>query len=782
MSNDNINTNLPTEQQVLEWMRVRSRTYDWDALIFYDRFKTNRILLKEYIDRYSREESFFDPVEGRMEIIEGRHWEYLYNTLLDAPRLSFEKSTIASSRATLTLQVLGGTHLTVEQPANQAKIVTRIESYDPLQAPKVTAGLLLNDSDGHVGAGDVVKIDLSKGVDIKLTFGSTPIVQEDGGRFFQSIFNGWDPEKKIFVLNKLQRISDADFMQPDRFRFRVMPAPGADNRNSASFGDGAVMVMVAAVGSEVGSQPDPDADWVYPIPQDRSLTMLLGNAFMMRQLFAKGIRKVANGFGSEFNFDEIGGNGVISGISIKAGNARMYRQIDHPTLGVLELDIWLILSFFDDITFDVKKVGELFILSWKGYDSGIVGPVKLRIDGGYGEYRVLGADATWSAERSYRIHLDDAGSVRMVPVDADITVDLVAEYMSDEWRPYADSILAAARPAVIERFQDFFDRIIDCVGEIDLLRLHGLLFRSLDVASIKSGYAPVDVALFGDLALEAGRFVVDPMEVIVPAGGSLQCRTDPPASSVTWNLERVPGFYGDIGTLSPTGLYTAPPVSSFPSNVAYTTVRVVASGSNGESSGLIRVVTRSVMINPLVTAVTPAGGKVRMMGGALGGARLSWDLVSMTGASLTDIPPDNGAEFDADDMFYVPGEQPSGDAFSIDEVKVTDSNGNTATSYILVVENVLGGKISIAEDSGLPENKLKLEFDPGKGPVDGVVWKVVAGAGEIDADGIYTMNSSSPHRFAVITAFFESVVADFHNYLILPVPLLDLEDFSRAVS
>jgi hypothetical protein len=58
-------------------------------------------------------------------------------------------------------------------------------------------------------------------------------------------------------------------------------------------------------------------------------------------------------------------------------------------------------------------------------------------------------------------------------------------------------------------------------------------------------------------------------------------------------------------------------------------------------------------------------------------------------------------------------------------------------------------------------------------------WTVVAGGGSINADGIYTVDSASPHKFAVVTgSFVLPGIVSFNNYVILPTRWWTWKSFS----
>lgn len=773
MSDTSQSERIPSEQQLVDWLKVKPRTFGWSAVLAYDRVRANTLLLQEYIDRHSSEEDAFEHISGEMVISAGKHWSYFNDVVLDAPRLSFERSTISNSLATLTLRITGGSHMTVVQGANGPRKVERIDWYDPLQGPKLIVGIRLNDTDGSVSEDGRVKLNLAAGVDIRLTLGTSENEQEEGGRFFQQIFDKWPENKKVLVLNELGQVDGAEFLNPDQFRLRGVPAPGANVRRSSTYGDGAVTVFVSAVGSEVGLTPDNLTEMMFPVPKGRSSTVLIGNYYLVKNLIGA---KCWDRFHANLAFDNDNPLAAIKSGTIEGEHWTKVEGHWSPFIPFGALHLYTDMPLSDspgtiaNLSLDVSK-GTVDV-RWEGENEGANFWAKVSTSD---PDTATDVGMKWSYTRAYRFGLTDSGALGLIEIADDSVTDLELYPMHqldpalDGWSDLMFDVCSNHIKNVgVGRLSAF----VDPTAEFNMFRLHGLLFRSSAIVDLKAAHFPCDLAVFGDLGPSATAFELEPLEDVIGAGTSIAMKAVPPQAGLTWKVEGVTGFEGDIGSISETGVYQAPTMES--AHQRYTMVRITGATATASSSALMRVVRSDVALNPLVVTASSTSGKIQMAAGSVDGGELTWSLKSATGAELTEEPPEEG-EYDDGERFYVPGPGTSGKPFSVDEVTVVNPrSGASHTSYVLRVETGVSGKVYIAE-SDLPARKVRLEFDNNMGPIKNTVWTVIAGGGSVDDEGVFTADEDSVHKFAIVTAYFLiENVAELTNFIILPIPLVDL--------
>jgi len=130
-----------TLEEFVEYLKEKPRTLGYDAILAYDRFRANRLLLQEYIDRFDSGR-YFEPLTFSTTITPGAQWEKVIDHLLDKPRLSFENSSIAHSRADLTMRISGGKQLTLSRgQAIKSRNLSELKRPMRSMAPPCTCGL-----------------------------------------------------------------------------------------------------------------------------------------------------------------------------------------------------------------------------------------------------------------------------------------------------------------------------------------------------------------------------------------------------------------------------------------------------------------------------------------------------------------------------------------------------------------------------------------------------------------------------------------------------------------
>ena len=777
---------LLSEEEVFNWFSVEPRTYNWQVLVALDRKKTNDLLMQEYIQRYARD-TYMDPITNKVQTADGatQVWEYLYDHVLGPPRLSFENSD-TNEWARMTMPIVGGIQMTVEQSGGGTKQVTQISWYDPLQAPRLIAEISLEDTSGEVTESDEVQLDLTLGTNFRLTFASTYQQQKEGGQFYKALFDALDDERKRFLLGKLAPLDDDAVLKPDKFRLRALSAQPARSPMEEGSSEGAILMFVGTEGHPSGSLPDAQAKWIYPIPAGHSSTMLVGNEVIYKELLEKGIAD------SEVVlpcYEYINDGKALSGLKFTNGAVHLLQRKVRVDGINRDLNIFGSLVLFEegaDTIFTVQKQGEQIHMDWivptQEYNNHWA---RLVTDEDPDSSVGAGAWVQCGVESKYVFFMNEEQHVELALVEDEIVWAKLTPYAVNEmFEPHLEKCIETVKIFIESQLLDFQRTISSGIKQIETFATYGLLFTSGNVVEQKSVRLPCDLAIFGDISPGRASFRLDPIEKEIIHGGSFQFSASPPQTGLTWKLERVPGFEGALGSISQSGGYTAPKADEIPASQAYTMVRVTASNEEVTSSALVRVLRRSIVINPMVVAAGKVARKVRFSAGSLVEGPLTWSVESVTGGTLTDNPPEeDAAEFDPTDMFYVPGTGSSGEPYSIDVITVRDAQGNIATAHLVLLEEQISGTVVILSDSELPEGQLQLGLDVGGDPMTSdAEWRVLAGAGSVDENGLFTMDPTSEHPFAVVGADFR--VGDFVHipgYSILPLGLVNVDEIQRAL-
>lgn len=779
MSERGVSQSVPTESEFMSWLRVKPRTYKWDALMAYDRVRVNRLLVENYIDQiwYG---SVIGPITRLIPIVENSNWEYISDYSLSEPRISFQNSDINSSKATLNMNMIGGVSLMITKPANRPKQINEVNVVDAVQGNRLIGTISLGDSEGQVSDDGRVFINLRDALDLEVDIRDSAVARSLTGIVFQQMFEELDEDQQRYVFGELGPVGENDFLDPRRFMIRTYPAPETSVRGSPNYGDGAVMVFVAGKNSDEGAGPISTAGWIYPVPEGCSATLLIGNHFVVRRLLEEGLRNTGELVQAVAdNQDYL--DAPAGGLTITAGH-RCQDVSAATTVGnirefVMETTLpFTTRSDLGTAHFRIDAGGERFRLSWTGGSD----------DGSPGSYGVFtGKDSTgfqasgkfelsWSASRTYEVQVDERGELVAVEDESlrHHSCDTSVGPMDVMFNPAIDLIIAEIRKFGLTCIENTMVSVAEPLHEINLFRLHGLLLGRRYLR-LKSAHYLHDMALLCDFYPRFTSFDMEPMEALVGPGRTLQFRTEPEMPGAQWGLKLVAGE--SPGTISASGLYTAPTEAEMP--LHYGMVVVTAYNGDFIARGLVRIVKRPVVANPLVTMTGLGGAWTRFRAGSIEGGPVSWELRSTTGARLEEIPPpDADVEFEPGDRFYYSGpavDDVGEEMIALDEILVTSSSGDTHVSSIVVVKDD-AQQISIVKGSMTP-NGVTLQMVGPEGPFEGgVQWSLLAGGGRVDENGKFSIDAASGHKYAVVVGKFRIPGWGWiGGYIILPIPLFD---------
>ena len=767
----------PSETELLEWMKLKPRTYGWDAWLAYDRYALNLSLWRDYIER-PESHPFAGPFSGKVVVSENSVWEYLSDVRLGAPRVSFEKSQVSSARVTVNARALSGAQLSVETVQGSPRYITRVAEYTPLQAPRLVAEAFIDDNDGAAMAARQVRMDLTASANYQFSYPGTHAQQVNGGKFFHERIAALPDTSHHCVLNLLGEW-EGGALVPELVRPR--PLPMLDELGNPTE-DGAVLLMVAATGSEAGQHPDIDGDWRYPIPQGYHAALWIGGHCLMERVVEGGIRGVSSG--ATFAYDN---PDAPTELTTTAG-----------TLQPLTFD--QAVAPFESVTYDVQvpltgatpATGLLKVshsdagltLNWKTSSFAQTEAPLLTSRASDGETAL---DVAWRIIATYEFAREQDGRLGLKPVGE------VVRWLRPVYRQgktldplhyqHFPALEAAVADDLSNELAGLEARMLggNELGEIDRLRFEGLACPGGTGMDLTSVHIPRDLALFGTFGPRPGTFRVVPEEVRLTPGQRLQFEVEPPQPGLDWFVEPIVGNESDMGSISAGGLYEAPSTGAMQGTFAI--VRITASTSSRSASSSATVIANTIALNPLVFAVASAGGRVRLSAGTLEEGELQWSVTTATGARLEPPEPDGDELSEPGDLVYVRGDALSGAFFSVDQVTVQAASGATATTQVLVVEKDRRGIIRVPDQTGARADQIQLEFDAGgDSPVEGADWKVQVGGGSITPEGLYTFDPASTLPYVVITAEYEVAGISFGNFLILPIPLVDLDAVRNALS
>ncbi|MDU9389391.1 hypothetical protein [Pseudomonas sp. zfem002] len=763
---------------VMRWLGGAPRTYGWNAILAYDRDKTNTVLRQEYIERFDAG-SYLPAFEGLIPTTDGSV-EYLHDYVLDAARLSFINSSIASSRAMMTQKVIGGSQLSLIKPLGALfPRVEKVSSLDAMDGPVLEAVIYLRESPGVVDevTGEVI-LDISLGEFYRLTFARTEEERKKGGRFFQERFGDLLEPQKQLVLNRLIREPD-QFLKPASFEIRTHAAPNSRTPGTQEYGSGAVLVFITMENEGNGSIPTGDKDLPFLIPDGHSATMLLGQDFLVRNIYDRGCRAIANG-GGMFDYEVIYAGLFLKELRALSGRARIGRRTGSSLIyELLQIDDLNLPLADANSSFSIIMESNNLTVRLRGNAEQAM-QVKLR------DYHLTYKhDVTvfWDVTSVYGPVLHPAtGTIEfsLVPQKSFTRVRVKPGNFGNEnnlaWR--LDDIVSFAEEELRSGIAEKLSTFIDAVGAIDAFRLNSLLFKGENAVVLKNIYTPGDMGLFGDVAPHLTEFVISPLEPLMGHGQVQAFTVEPPRLGITWSVHALPGDSGPIGSIDADGKYTAPRSSEIEG--VYKRLLVRASRGTHTSTALVTVVVRDISVNPLIQTCSPRDSRA-MSAGGLGQGVLSWAIADpdSTASVIPSMDPDG-------DHVFLAGEPDLLNPFRIEEVVVT--NGLTQarqSAWVLVITGTMGLEVTYQPTARPDQVQCKAYFAGTGDPLDGIplVWEMKVGSGSLDDDGLFTIDPGGHHRFAVITCSVP-MPPPFPSYLgfcILPLPLIPLPDVLHAL-
>jgi hypothetical protein len=777
-------------------------SWKWDAVLVYDRAKTNTILLQEYIKRFSKE-SWLPG--ATFDVSTPTKTERVIDYRLDKPRVSFENANLGSSRLDLHMKVIGGKQITIENPDNiKKRQVTRLKMADALNGPVLHARVTLQEvnvelSDGRVG------VDLSEGTNYYLTYSDSDEEDEAGGKRLKEVFESWLGEQKIFELSNMPRTDN--IIEPESITIRTQASSDSNVLGAASAGDGAVLVFVALRGNDSElSLPGENYSYFLPGgPGEFSAVMNFSTVGIFKRIVPQLARTLAQ-MGIQFNADyshgmirATSGYRFLDGVRIVIPGEPNNLTIQARGPGAVFAPVRIHPDHHGELTISVE--GSDVVLRWVG--EGRFGATAAN------DFTVVGSGFyvyNYTCTGTYSLVLKPDGTIRFVLGNKHFTSTLVAdgwshpratEYM--EKSGYKTILDDEAMPTLLKGFEE-----IDT--EINLFLLNNLLFEGDQVFQMESAHIPGPVVALGQISPELTAFQVDPVETIVGAGRTFKFKTTGADVPVTWSVANLPDGSGKVGDIDPdTGEYTAPVGADLPDTQKRVLVTAKAKSGNAVSQALVGIVNRDIGLDPLVLMAGLGARGYKVRGTPLDASEVLTFKMSDGALGTVDDDPDADPDVRYSKLYVPPagrmgvaaGPQPipaqwleyrKTSAWTLEEelsqylhfeqVIAEGSNGNRKeVDVLLVMQNITNWF-----DFKHSGNGIQLEHWSNKKSGDYVVpkektfWVKVKGSGTL-VDGVYTPDPSADESYAVIVAIEEDDTYYKWVPAILPIPFMGVETY-----
>lgn len=710
-----------TVQELVEWLGEGELKSSSSAVIAYTRFKANQLLRQEYIERVMSGGAGLIVVPGEWQQGDENVWEYL-NATFDSPSLSFDQSDYGASTATLVAKVGTGVQITAEKAkytigtGAAAQVVeytspVKIRYMSPLNGVDSISTIKLVGNPGGVEGGEIYinyKDSLYPDESI-LTISPTRSVQLSAGRKMDKFFKLLPTTTTRYVLGKLSSDPN-EFFTPTDFEIRIHPLTVSE-MSDEPWNDGAILVFIKSDSDDEVS-PTPREPGNYLIPGGHTASMILNRKFMLRRLLQRGFATMANA-GYELS-QHVDSTGNFLGMTFSKGKLKPVPFTKSVTKGeksaqisgaTPELELGVGGEAADDkapFNINFSKQGDKYFadVTWKNNQN-----LKFKIDN-----KEVGFNYFWDYTWQYELSLkgNDLQLELLSARDTNIRQRTVPNIDSHE---LLNEIVNAFEQEII--IKQMLPRIDDAlrlpVGQLNVMRLNQLLFRSKDPVALETMYLPDGVSLFGQVSPSKTRFVIEAIregssEVTehVAIGGKLTVRLalfDAGAlKEVKWSVVALnyTGGAGSFEDSEASTLYVAPD-SLLDAN--YITVKInaavtfVGDSAVYESAILVKVYKSNLMLGPDVQ-IAEAGKTRRVSVSSVHGEVVSWamdapsEVVDEELVRTSDneafpwlhTAPTDSTKFDEDE----PGVDDKPKVVDLRRAIFFDHKGNDASAYFLV--------------------------------------------------------------------------------------------------
>lgn len=797
----------PTFENYLKYLHAEPRTLGWGALLIYDRFRANRLLAQEHIQRFD-DSAWLPPVNFRASTESGS-WTEVRDLVMDKPRLSFANSNIASSKARLSMNVISGviTQLRQLPGSDQMELVSYTE-LSPLGGPTVRMDITLNETNsGSVNEEGRVTLDLSTGQGYTFEVSSWKEMNEKLGEAIKAEFEKWPKEARVWELNVIKPVADA--LNPQEFAVRTHSLARSQqitNATQEEQEEGAVIVGVSFVKGKAGVFPPNDQDMPYllPSPNDEdddlfTMNILFSNEAWIKDQLWQLVSAIPGLTNVVMDRDQTGFFSTLKADVDFAVHGRLDttgRRYGDYTFTMYD---WPNLDFSG--SFKVVQTDDVLVVEWAA--ECLASELIVIFVSALGDHR---HDPDFNVAVSVRTELriklvsegDRRGDVEIIPgeVKVDYSVGVWGgkhSYINEYVKASFDDYIKPDLDVVVGEISTRVAAMAAGVKPFNVLRLNSLLFRSDDVATPRLLATPGDLSLLGDLAPKFTSFAVEPLEAKVSAapGNKVEFQLDPAIDgTVSWSVKGLPDGSTDpkkVGAVV-NGVYTPPDVGALTDG--YKRVIVTATVNGNSSSALVTVVADSVAIYPyfqIANFKTDANSpRYVLTGGDIEGD-LNWAMTGFSkgtvreveaGDSDLDIPVDKNVRI------YESPEKAVGESGTVDALIHLDGVSVSAGGHTQVIDIVIPWRtttagLRVAEQAG-DALKLSLYFDNEEtGEQEeltpaGTLWKVLKGTGQINSStGIYTPGPNEGPYIIVAGRENPAERLPIWNYAVIPLSRVD---------
>jgi hypothetical protein len=716
-------------QQILSAMQNKTVTLGWDVVVAYNAASVNDLFAAQYVTNVRNNQNLL-PINATLSIPPGLSVQ-LVNLVLGPPLISFSPST-TDQQAVVTMNFVAGEVLVIEASGN-TQYVAGYQSIVPGDDYQLSMIVPLQQAQGSVAANNAVYVDLTNAATYSANLLSGTAAASYLGQYFQTLFQKETGGVLTYQLGTLVT-GASENLTPTSFDIRTQVYPGTSGP------DGAVILLVATTYNPQGGDL-PGAAFPYLIPDGETCGLVVASKTLFSNILAPFYTRALVG-SPAFDVKYFSGSTPAAYLSCIGGNVNAGIVTGRWSSGDTEHNIWSgSTGMFQENQHSIEvpysgwvlqPENDLLTMAWNSsftqeFGSSMSVP---RSEGIWTDSHVnLTLSASFSAMASV--------SNQQISFSADGSPNVNVTFQSSGWlskyfgnggvRDHAaGQIVGNARSAVQQVMQV-------PIPQVNAFAVSHLLFPGENVLQYSDAHLPGDLAVFGQIQPTETAFTLSPLQAVIGAGETQQFTVQNGSGATTWRIS------SQLGSISTSGLYTAPPTIS-----QATPLVITATEGDNVATAVVTIVPYSISVSPAYSMVFPATKSLAFQASVLGQA----------GAPTWSISPDDGSAgtVDANGVYTPPASFPTVVAVA----EITATAGGSSASALLCLADVtlaftLAPNFSMLGPNGAQQFTVSPEL--------GVTWSLLPAIGSISTTGLYTAPPTiSQAATVLVSAAFSGLV------------------------
>jgi len=645
-------------QTLLQLMNGKTVALGWDAVVAYDMNTVNTLFAQQYVQNVSANQHF-PPLTTTITIAAGTLSLVVSNLTLGPPLISFSGANASTQQANVAMNFIAGELIVLEQ-SGSVEYVNAYQTIMPADQYALQMLVDLQQVTGEVDNHKKVVVDLANAQTYKANLlpgsGAASLL----GEYFQTLFQKEAQGTLTYELGSLVFGSEVNLV-PTMFEIRTQAAPSGGS-------DGAVLLFVATNYNPNGGSL-PGEDYPYLIPDGFSGALVVGSSTLFGNIMKTTYETELVG-NATVALHTLNGTNAASYISFTGGSAATPQPISYSwsSGGGTSHSVWSgskgnfnptyrpVQVPYQGLT--IQPANDLLAISWSNQWGQEFGASTFIAEGGVTSSTDQTVTLTISA------NMTSAASVANNVVSFAGSGSPSVTFQSSSWLSKwwgNENLRDKGGAAVAAAAQPVAQAVLNVqIPQVDVFAVDHLLFPSSNAMQLSAVHIPGDLALFGAVTAATGALTVTPLQAVVARGQTQQFTAS--QNPATWTR------YPRVGSISATGLYTAPG-SPFTGPVA-----VTATANQNTAQAVVVVVPTPVAVSPAFAVVQPGAQPLTIACSVVGGATPAWSMTPSDGSLGT---------IDQTGTFTPPASIPAG----INAAVVTATADGQAASAVLCLVN-----------------------------------------------------------------------------------------------